>query len=82
MPEVKASVAKARPSEVPDDVERGQMLLITHHGGGPPARLTPVGDQRQRLIDEMLAELEAFRQTMPALTLTELLAARHDGHAF
>ena len=38
MPEVKASVAKARPSEVPDDVERGQMLLITHHGGAgrPP----------------------------------------------
>jgi len=79
MREVQSSAAKARLSELLDEVERGETILITRHGKAI-ARITPVGDPRRRATDEALAELEAFRRTMPKLTLEEILAARHEGH--
>jgi prevent-host-death family protein len=79
MREVQSSAAKARLSELLDEVERGETIVITRHGR-PIARLEPEGDPRQRAIDQALAELETFRATMPRLTLEEILAARHEGH--
>ena len=79
MREVQSSAAKARLSELLNEVERGETILITRHGKAI-ARITPEGDPRRRAIDEALAELEAFRRTMPKLTLEEILAARHEGH--
>lgn len=79
MREVQSSAAKARLSELLDEVERGETIVITRHGR-PIARLEPESDPRQRAIDEALSELEAFRSTMPRLTLEEILAARHEGH--
>ncbi|HEY1941819.1 MAG TPA: type II toxin-antitoxin system prevent-host-death family antitoxin [Roseiarcus sp.] len=81
MREVQSSVAKAHLAELLDEVERGETIVISRHGK-PIARLAPEGDPRQRTIDQALDELDAFRRTMPRLTLEEILAARHEGHTF
>ena len=79
MREVQSSAAKARLSELLDEVARGETILITRHGKAI-ARIIPEGDSRRRATDEALAELDAFRRTMPKMTLEEILAARHEGH--
>ena len=81
MREIQASEAKAHLSSLLDEVERGETLIITRHGK-PIARLVPEADCRQSSIDRALAELEAFRKTMPSIPLEELLSARHEGHRY
>ncbi len=74
--EVPSSVASALLAELLDEVERGETIVITRHGR-PIARIAPEGDPRQRsTVNHALDELEAFRQTMPRLTVEEILAAR------
>jgi prevent-host-death family protein len=76
---IRSSDAKARLSELLDDVERGQTLVITRHGRAV-ARLVPEGDEAHAETLRAMERIEAFRQTMPRLSLSEILSARHQGH--
>jgi len=81
MRQIQASEAKAKLAQLLDQVERGDTVVITRHGR-PIARLVPEADGQQAAVAQAIARLQAFRRTMPALSLDELLAARHDGHRF
>lgn len=78
---IQSSEAKVHLSELLDDVERGETIVITRHGR-PIARLAPEIDQRQARIKQTMAQIEAFRATMPRLSLDEILSARHEGHRY
>ena len=81
MREVQSSQAKSHLTQLLDDVERGEVIVITRHGR-PIARLVPEADQRRLEVRKAMAELQAFRETMPRLTLDEILSARHEGHRY
>lgn len=81
MREVQASDAKAHLPSLLDEVERGEVLVITRHGK-KIARIVPEPDDRQEKIDRVLAEIEEFRKTMPRISLEEILSARHEGHKY
>jgi prevent-host-death family protein len=79
MRQVQSSDAKARLSDLLDEVERGETIVITRHGR-PIARLVPEAEQQQERIDRALEAIKELRKTMPRLTLEEILSARHEGH--
>jgi prevent-host-death family protein len=81
MREIQASEAKAKLPALLDEVERGEILIITRHGK-PIARIIPEVDRRQARIDRALVEIEQFRKTMPNIPLEEILSARHEGHRY
>ena len=76
---IRSSDAKARLSELLDEVERGASLVITRHGRAV-ARLVPEADQRQSETLRVMESIKRFRQTMPRLSLEEILSARREGH--
>jgi prevent-host-death family protein len=76
---IRLSEAKAHLSELLDQVEQGETLLITRHGR-PVARVVPERDERESEIARVMERIEAFRRTMPRLTLNDLLSSRHEGH--
>jgi prevent-host-death family protein len=81
MREIPASEAKTHLPRLLGDVERGETIIITRHGR-PIARLVPEDVRRQEEIAKVLADLDDLRKTMPALTLAEILSARHEGHNY
>lgn len=81
MREIQASEAKTRLLALLDQVEAGETVVITRHGR-PIARLVPEAGQRQAALERTLAEIEKFRRTMPQMSLSELLSARHEGHKY
>lgn len=81
MREIQASIAKTHLPALLDDVERGETLVITRHGR-PIARLTPELAGREANVARVFEQLDAFRETMPRLSLDELLSARHEGHGY
>jgi prevent-host-death family protein len=81
MREIPASEAKTHLPRLLGDVERGETIIITRHGR-PIARLVPEAARRQEEIAKVLADLDDLRKTMPALTLDEILSARHEGHNY
>ena len=81
MREIRASEAKAHLPSLLNEVERGETLIITRHGK-PIARIVPEADGRQARIDRAIADIDAFRKTMPRIPLEEILSARHKGHRY
>jgi prevent-host-death family protein len=81
MREIPASEAKTHLPRLLGDVERGETIIITRHGR-PIARLVPEDAMREEEIAKVLADLDDLRKTMPALTLDEILSARHEGHNY
>ncbi len=81
MRQIPASEAKTHLPRLLGDVERGETIIITRHGR-PIARLVPEDTRRQEEIAKVLADLDDLRKTMPALTLDEILSARHEGHNY
>jgi prevent-host-death family protein len=81
MREVQSSDAKACLPELLDEVERGETIIITRHGR-PIARIVPEVDSQAAETREVLDRIVAFRQTMPNLSLDEILSARHEGHKY
>ena len=81
MREIKASEAKTHLSSLLDEVERGETLVITRRGK-PIARIVPEAKIRREQVGRALADLEAFRKTMPPMSVEEILFARHEGHKF
>jgi prevent-host-death family protein len=81
MRQVQSSEAKARFSELLDEVERGETVVITRHGQAV-ARLVPEAERRQERIEKALEAIREFRKEMPRLSLDEILSARHEGHRY
>jgi len=75
MREVQASDAKAHLSSLLDEVERGEMVIITRHGK-PIARIIPEPDDRRETVNHVMAEIDEFRKTMPRIPLEEILSSR------
>ena len=80
MREIQSSLAKTHLPQLLDEVERGETIVITRHGR-PIARLVPEVTERER-VEDVLGRVRTFRQTMPRLTLDEILSARHEGHKY
>lgn len=81
MREIQASDAKARLSQLLDEVERGETIVITRHGRAI-ARLIPESDRRRREIDAALADIRELRKHTGEVSIEELLAWRHEGHKY
>ena len=79
MREVQSSEAKAHLTQLLSDVARGESFTITRHGQ-PIARLVPIADRRNAEIARTMAEIAAFRETMPRIPLADILSARREGH--
>ncbi len=79
MREVQSSEANAHLPQLLSDVERGETIVITRHGR-PIARLIPEAAQRVNEVERTMEQIATFRETMPNMALSEILAARHEGH--
>jgi len=81
MKHVKSSDAKARFSELLDEVERGETVVITRHGK-PIAHLQPARDQRRDEARLAMEEIAAARKGAPRATAEEILQWRDQGRRF
>jgi prevent-host-death family protein len=78
MKQVQASAAKAHLSELLDEVERGETIVITRHGK-EIATLMPRSDHRQREINQAIAEIKEMRKHAPRVSREEILSWRDEG---
>jgi prevent-host-death family protein len=76
-----ASEAKAKFSELLDEVEQGETLIITRHGK-PIAELKPPDDVRRAKARRAMEEIAAARKTAPRATVEEILQWRDEGRRF
>jgi prevent-host-death family protein len=60
MREIQASETRARLSQLLDEVEQGETIVITRHGRAI-ARIVSEADRRRREIDEALADTRELR---------------------
>jgi prevent-host-death family protein len=81
MREIQTADAKARLSELLDEVERGETIVITRHGR-PIARLVPETLRRREEIETAISEIKALAKRTGKVTLGELLSSRHEGHKY
>jgi prevent-host-death family protein len=81
MREVQSTDAKAHLAQLLTDVERGETIVITRHGRAI-ARLVPEATQRRADVRKVKEQIAAFRQTMPPLSVSDILSARHEGHKY
>ena len=81
MREIQSSEAKARLTQLLNEVERGETIVITRHGR-PIARLVPEAGRRQAEIDDAIASIKALRKRTGKITAEEILGARHEGHEY
>jgi prevent-host-death family protein len=78
MREIQASEAKTRLSELLDDVELGETLVITRHGRAI-ARLVPESSRRQAEVGDAIQRIRALGKRHGRITVEELLSARDEG---
>jgi len=78
MREIQASAAKARFSELLDEVERGETVVITRHGKAV-ARLVPDEDRRREEIRGAIEGIKELRKQAAKVTIEEILAWRDEG---
>ncbi len=78
---IKLFRTEAQWKQLPDDVERGETIIITRDGR-PIARLIPELVRRKKSIDEALTSLKELRQRAGKITREELLSARHQDHRY
>lgn len=81
MREIQASDAKTHLPRLLTEVERGETIAITRHGKRI-ARIVPKTDQRCETVERVFAEIDAFRKTMPPLSIEDILSAQHEGHKY
>ena len=81
MREIQASEAKAHLSELLDDVERGERLIITRHGR-PIARIVPGADRRQEQIEQAITNIKELRKRTGRVTFEDLRSARDEGRKY
>lgn len=80
MKHVKSSDAKARLSELLDEVEHGETIAITRHGK-VIARITPDEDARKRRICEAIDGILKLRKKTKSATIEEIIAWKNEGRA-
>jgi prevent-host-death family protein len=81
MREIQASEAKTHLPQLLDDVERGEILIITRHGRAI-ARIVPEFNRRQEEIDAALDAIAALRKGKGRITFEELRSAREEGRKY
>ena len=81
MRQVHSTEAKAHLAQLLTDVERGETIVITRHGRAI-ARLVPEATQRQADVRKVKEQIAAFPRTMPPLSVSDILSARHEGHKY
>ncbi len=85
MREIQASEAKARLSQLLDEVERGETVVITRHGRAV-ARIIPEAQRRQHEIAAALDNIKALgkeiaRENGP-VSIEEIVSSIHEGHKY
>lgn len=81
MRDVQLTKSTPFPDEWREAIEQGETLLIRGEDGRQIAQLVPERTEEAKAeIRKAIENLRIFRKTMPAITLEELLAARHEGH--
>ena len=78
MKHIQAAKAKAQFSELLNDVEHGETVVITRHGK-PIVRMTPEALDRRSEIEKVIAEMKQLRKGIKSATLEEILAWRDEG---
>lgn len=78
MKQVQFSTAKAQLSDLIDEVERGETVVITRHGK-PVARLMREEDGRRADALHAMAKIKELRKQTKAATIEEILAWRDEG---
>ncbi len=81
MRKIQASDAKARLSELLDDVEQGRSIVITRHGRDI-AHLVPAGERRKSEIGQAIERIKQLQKTTGKITLAEILSARDEGRKY
>jgi prevent-host-death family protein len=81
MREVQASDAKTHLPQLLDEVEKGEIIIITRHGR-PIARIIPEALRRQEEIAKAIESIKALRQRTGKISEDELLSSRHEGHKY
>ena len=78
MREIQASEAKTHLPQLLDDVERGEIIVITRHGRRI-ARIVPELDRRQEEIDKAIDGIREIRKRAGRIAVKDLLSARDEG---
>jgi prevent-host-death family protein len=85
MREIQASDAKARLSQLLDEVERGETIVITRHGRAI-ARIVPEAHRRRSEIEAALSDIEKLATEIARahgpLRREEIIASIHEGHKY
>ena len=78
MKQIQASEAKAKLAELLDDVEGGEIVVITRHGK-PIARLVPEDKARRDEARRAIEEIKAAQKNAPRATIKEIIAWKNEG---
>lgn len=81
MREIQASDAKAHLSQLLDEVERGETIVITRRGRAI-ARMIPESGPRQHEIRDAIENIKELRKHTGKVSIEEILAWRHEGHKY
>jgi prevent-host-death family protein len=81
MKHLSVSEAKAKFSELLDEVEQGETIVITRHGK-VVAQLSPNEDMRRQKAREAIKGILELRKTAPRATVEEILQWRDEGRRF
>ena len=81
MRKVQSSEAKAHLTQLLDDVEGGETIVITRHGK-PVARLVPEQESRRRGIEAAIARIRANQKGAKRVSLADIIEAKHEGHKY
>jgi prevent-host-death family protein len=78
MKRIQASVAKAQLSELLDEVERGETVVITRHGK-PVARLVQDEEARKERFDRAVERMKEIRKQNKPATIEEIISWKNEG---
>jgi prevent-host-death family protein len=78
MKHIQASEAKAKFSELLDQVEQGETITITRHGK-VIAHILPDDTYRKERVKKAIEGIMLARKTAPRVTTEEILAWRDEG---
>jgi len=78
MKQIQSSEAKAQFSELLDQVERGETIVITRHGK-PIARLVPDEEARRARAAQAIERIKELRKHTKPATIEEIIAWKNEG---
>jgi prevent-host-death family protein len=81
MRKIAAPEARTRLPQLLDEVERGETIVITPHGRAI-ARLVPETARRSEDVRAAIADIKAFRRSMPKLSATEICELIEEGRKY